>query len=95
MRKAKHGFVFHAVPSLNKTKGVSSCSVASSPLVLLVPACCCARWSLSEPSVLSPVALCSFETAAEGHCGYGLGLGDAFENPSERSYCWFCHVSLS
>lgn len=92
---ARHAFAFCDVPSLNKTEGVSSHSAAFSPLLLLVPACCCARWTLSKPSVLRPVALGSFEMTAEGHCGYGFELGAAFENSPKRSYCCFCHVSLS
>lgn len=86
---ARHGFAVHDVPSLNKMKGVSSHPAAFSPLLLLVPACCCAHRTLSQPLVLSPVALGSFEVTPEGHCGYGLGLGPAFENSPKRSYCCF------
>lgn len=87
----------HPLPS--SRPGCPLAVTAASPpvvfLVLLVPVCCCARCSLGKPSAHSPVAPCSSEITAEGHCGLGLGLGAVLESSPERSRCCFCHVSLS
>lgn len=87
----------HPLPSSRPAcpLAVAAASPPAAFLVLLVPVCCCARCSLGKPSALSPVAPCSSEITAEGHCGFGLGLGAVLESSPERSRCCFCRVSLS